>query len=143
MNVLFFLTPKSEVTYISTDKTLRQALEIMEYHRYSCVPLISDSGKYVGTITEGDLLWQIKNEFELNLKSAETVAVLDIKRHFDYKPVSANAKIEDLVDKAMNQNFVPVIDDNDIFIGIVTRRDIIQYGYRGYLFRDHENFVNI
>ena len=29
--------------------------------------------------------------------------------------------------KAVNQNFVPVVDDKDIFIGIITRKDIIQY----------------
>ena len=29
----------------------------------------------------------------------------------------------------MNQNFVPVIDDRKVFIGIVTRRDILQYCY--------------
>ena len=40
MNILFFLTPKSEVAFIYDDQTLRQALEIMEYHRYTAVPII-------------------------------------------------------------------------------------------------------
>ena len=31
------------------------------------------------------------------------------------------------MDKAMRQNFVPVVDDQKNFIGIVTRRDIMQY----------------
>ena len=35
--------------------------------------------------------------------------------------------MEDLLDKAMNQNFVPVLDDQKNFIGIVTRKDIIKY----------------
>lgn len=63
MNVLFFLTPKSKVAYIYDDFTLRQTLEKMEYHRYSAVPLLTREGKYVGTITEGDLLWSIKNKW--------------------------------------------------------------------------------
>ena len=41
MNILFFLTPKSEVAYINEDDTLRQALEKMEHHRYSAIPIIS------------------------------------------------------------------------------------------------------
>lgn len=143
MNILFFLTPKSEVAYISTDKTLRQALEIMEHHRYSCIPLIDNSGKYVGTITEGDFLWEIKKDYELNLKTAETLSIEALKRRFDYKPVSINANIEDLVGKAMNQNFVPVIDDNNIFIGIVTRKDIIQYGYKEYIFPKQSQMTGV
>ncbi len=106
MNILFFLTPKSEVAYIYEDYTMRQALEKMEYHRYSSIPIINKDGKYVGTITEGDLLWTIKNELSLDLRA-----------------------IEDLISKSMNQNFVPVVDDKDTFIGIIKRRDIIEYCY--------------
>ena len=65
MNILFFLTPKCEVAYIYEDETLRQALEKMEYHKYSAVPIISRTGRYIGTITEGDMLWGIKNKFKL------------------------------------------------------------------------------
>ncbi|MDK2563356.1 CBS domain-containing protein [Romboutsia sedimentorum] len=129
MNILFFLTPKSEVAYIYEDYTMRQALEKMEYHRYSAIPIIDDEGKYVGTMTEGDLLWTLKNDFSLDLKSVEDVPIMQIKRRMDNTPVSINANIEDLISKSMNQNFVPVIDDQKIFIGIIKRRDIIEYCY--------------
>ena len=60
MNILFFLTPKSEVAHIYEDDTVRQALDKMEGFRYSTIPLLSKDGTYVGTITEGDLLWGIR-----------------------------------------------------------------------------------
>lgn len=129
MNILFFLTPKSEVAYIYENYTMRQSLEKMEYHRYSAIPIINDDGKYVGTITEGDLLWTLKNDFSLDLKSVEDVPIMNIKRRMDNTPVSINANIEDLISKSMNQNFVPVIDDQKTFIGIIKRRDIIEYCY--------------
>ena len=129
MNILFFLTPKSEVAYIYENYTMRQALEKMEYHRYSAIPIINDDGKYVGTITEGDLLWTLKNDFSLDLKSVEDIPIMNIKRRMDNAPVSVNANIEDLISKSMNQNFVPVIDDQKTFIGIIKRRDIIEYCY--------------
>ncbi len=56
MNIAFFLTPKSEIVYETIDATMRQALEKMEHHRYTAIPLIDKKGKYVGAITEGDLL---------------------------------------------------------------------------------------
>ena len=34
--------------------------------------------------------------------------------------------MEELVNSAMKQNFIPVVDDLGSFIGIVTRRDIIR-----------------
>ena len=127
MNLLFFLTPKGKVAYIYDDFTLRQTLEKMEYHRYSAVPILTREGKYVGTITEGDLLWAIKNRYSLNFKEAENTPILEIPRRMDNLPVSADTEIEDLIIKALNQNFVPVTDDRGIFIGLITRKDMMRY----------------
>ncbi|WP_342758849.1 CBS domain-containing protein [Kineothrix sedimenti] len=128
MNILFFLTPKKEVAYIYDDDTLRQTLEKMEHHRYTAIPVIDHmNGKYIGTITEGDLLWDMKERYDLTLKEAEDVPIHSIKRKRDNEPVEADADIEDLISKVMNQNFVPVIDGSQCFIGIITRKDVIQY----------------
>ena len=127
MNILFFLTPKSEVAYIHDDESLRQVLEKMEYHKYSAVPIISRQGTYVGTITEGDLLWYIKNQLDLNLQEARRILITNVPRRSDNTPVSIDSNMEDLLDKAMKQNFVPVLDDKRSFIGIVTRKVIMKY----------------
>lgn len=127
MNILFFLTPKSEVAYINDTFTLRETIEKMEYHRYTAIPMINKAGEYIGTITEGDLLWSIKNKYSLNLYEAENVKITDIPRRMDNEPVNVNCNIEDLIMTSMRQNFVPVIDDDDIFIGIIKRKDIIEY----------------
>lgn len=129
MNILFFLKPKSELAYIYDYHTLRQVLEIMEYHKYSSVPILNREGKYVGSITEGDLLWSLKKWNLLNLKEAEDISVMRIERRLDYQCVSAESDMEDLIGRAMEQNFVPVVDDQEHFIGIITRRDIIEYCY--------------
>ena len=102
-----------------------------EYLWYSMIsiPMINREGKYVGTITEGDLLWGLKKLNILNLKGAEDIAITKIARRADYRPVSADSNMEDLMEKAMDQNFVPVIDDQKNFIGIITRKDIIGYCY--------------
>ena len=130
MNILFFITPKSEIAYIYEDDSIRQALEKMEYHKFSAVPLLTRDGKYVGTITEGDMLWGIKNQYNLNLKEAEGISVSTLKRRMDYLPVFVKSNMEDMIDRALNQNFVPVLDDQKCFIGIITRKDIIQYFYK-------------
>ena len=128
MNILFFLKPKGECVYVYDEDSLRQVLDIMEAHRFASIPMISKStGAYKGTITEGDLLWYIKNQHNLNLHSAKDIRIKDIKRHRDNQPVSVGAKMEDLFSKAVQQNFVPVIDGQKCFIGIITRKNIIEY----------------
>ena len=94
MNILFFITPKSEIAYIYEDDSIRQALEKMEYHKFSAVPLLTRDGRYVGTITEGDMLWGIKNQYNLNLKEAEGISVNTLKRRMDYLPVFVKSNME-------------------------------------------------
>lgn len=129
MNILFFLKPKSETAFVYDYGTLRQVLETMEYHKYASIPMLNREGEYVGTITEGDLLWGIKRYANLNLKEAENIFIKDFPRKVDYVAVSIDSDMEDILQKAMNQNFVPVVDDQGKFIGIITRRSIIEYCY--------------
>ena len=130
MNVLFFLKPKVTVAYVYNDNTLRQALEKMRFYGYSAIPVIDREGKYVGTVTEGDFLWKLCDSSSWDNHAQERLFVRDIMRPDHNPAVNINASIEDLLLMAMNQNFVPVVDDLGSFIGIVTRRDIMQYYYK-------------
>ena len=93
MNILFFLKPKSELAYIYDYHTLRQALEIMEYHKYSSVPILNREGKYVGSITEGDVLWSLKKLNILSIKDAEDISIMKIERRLDYQCVTAESNM--------------------------------------------------
>lgn len=127
MNILFYLTPKCDCLYFEEDDTLRQALEKIEQRRFSAVPLLNKAGRFIGTVTEGDLLWFIKNELHLDLHESENIRITSIPRRRDYMPISISARMEDLSELALTQNFVPVSDDNGAFIGIVTRQAIIKH----------------
>jgi CBS domain-containing protein len=129
MNAAFYLTPKSSVIYLYGDYTVRQGLEKMKNHGYTAVPVIDREGKYIGAASEGDFLWfmfdLVRNGNTEILHDIENALIRDVINIEKYEPVSVNVSEEELVLRAMNQNFVPVIDDRQIFIGIVTRRSII------------------
>lgn len=127
MTTAFFLIPKNEVVYLPLHCTMRQALEKMEYHRYSAIPLIDQYGKYAGTITEGDLLWKLKNTPGLTFAETKNVMLKDIPQRMINTPVRIDSRMEDLLSLVIVQNFVPVVDDSEIFIGIIRRREIIEY----------------
>ena len=139
MNVAYFIKPKSEVGYIYDDCTLRQGLERLKRSGYAALPVVTRENRYVGTVSEGDFLWYlIRTEQEdkaplksVPIRSTEEAVVRDVLRFDRNPPVRITADIDTLVACAMNQNFIPVVDDLGSFIGIVTRRDIIRHFYEG------------
>ena len=126
-NILFFLTPKAMCAFVYDDYTIRQALEKMETAGYSALPILNKRGEYRGTLTEGDLLWSLKNMCYLDMRQAEARKIMEIPRRKDHIAVPVTTTMYDLVQRASMQNFVPVVDDKDAFIGIITRRSIIKY----------------
>ena len=126
MNILFFLTPKASCEVLYDDESLREALERMELSGYSALPIIrKEDGCYRGTLTDGDLLWALKNHCDFDLKEAQNHSIMEIAHHKDYQPVSVSTDMSDLLQKSLEQNFIPVVDDRGTFIGIVTRKSIL------------------
>lgn len=146
MNILFCLTPKNDVDYIYDDASVFKAMQIMEKRHYYEIPLISKSaGAFIGTVSAGDILGCIKENFNLSIKDSADFPVRNVRRIRDYKSVKGNAKIEDIIELMLSQNFVPVVDDDNTFIGIVTRGDVIKYMHKNYLSEHpgvHENALN-
>jgi len=126
MNVLFFLTPKNNVEYLHDTFSVRQALEKMEHHRYSSIPVIDKEGRYVETLSTSDLLWFIKGK-NLNLEMCEKISIKEIQPHRSNTSIRIDKDVNDLIDLIVNQNFVPVEDDKGIFIGIITRKSVMDY----------------
>ena len=129
MNIAFFLKPKHEVAFLYEHQSLRQGLEKLRQHGYSAIPVLTHESKYAGTVSEGDFLRYCKTNIEGAPNVNLNENVLMVPRAVSYDPVSINADMEDLISTMTNQNFVPVVDDSKKFIGIITRKDVIQYIY--------------
>jgi len=129
MNVLMLLKPKSEVAYLFDTYTFRQGLEKMRIHGYTAIPVISKDGLYSGTVSEGDFLWHIINKSidNCSMKKCEDYYIREIIRSEWNPAVTVGVSMDELLERAMNQNFIPVTDDRGYFIGIVTRKDIIAH----------------
>ena len=126
-NILFFLTPKALCAYLQDDYSIRQALERMEAAGFAALPILNKRGEYRGVLTEGDLLWAIKNLCDIDMRQAQAHRIMEIPRKKDHVPVKVTTNMHELVERAITQNFVPVVDDKDAFIGLVTRGAIIRF----------------
>ena len=129
-NILFFLTPKAMCAYLYDDYTMRQALEKMEASGFAALPILNKRGEYRGTLTEGDLLWGLKNLCYMDMRQAEARRIMEISRRKDNIPVRVTTSMHELVERASGQNFVPVVDDKGAFIGIIPRSAIIKYCFQ-------------
>lgn len=131
MNIASFIQPKVEVSFLRDNMTLRQGLEKLHRSGHVAIPVIDAEERYVGVVSEGDFLWNILAHNDeltgITMKSMEQLKVRDILQNGKVKAVCIDTDIEELFEKAKNQNLVPVIDDRSIFIGIITRKDIITY----------------
>ena len=131
MNIAYFLLPKNRIAYLYDDFTFRQGLEKMRNRGYTAIPVITRDGRYAGTVSEGDFLWRLLSQEDtrrpLSMKELEDLRIRDILNRDAYPPVRITVTMEELVNSAMQQNFIPVVDDLGNFTGIVTRKDIIRY----------------
>lgn len=127
LNILFFLTPKSKIRCVDETMSIRQVLEIFEHYRYQVIPLLSKDGRYLKSISEGDLLYYIKNNLKFNIKEYETHNILEVPINRDYKEINVLEDIPYLLFLLKDQNYVPVVDDKSSFIGIITRKSIMEY----------------
>ncbi len=133
MNIIFLIKPKCDTAYLCKNDSVRQGLEKMRFHQYTALPVIDENGMYCGTVTEGDFLRYILNQrlengtLSCDIRSTEHDKVSILIRNEFNPSVNIYATMQDLLKRVMEQNFVPVIDDRGVFVGIITRKDIINY----------------
>lgn len=129
MNILFLLTPKSDVAFLFDHNTLRQGMEKMRFHGYTAIPVITDEGTYVGAVSEGDFLWFLNDQGERFPQAREEYLVRNVMRPDWCPPVKVDATMDQLLRQVMAQNFVPVVDDRGAFVGLIVRRDVLRWFY--------------
>lgn len=127
MNIFRFIIPKSLVEYITADSTVRQGFEKMRFHRYVAIPVLDGDGRYVGMLRNDDILQYFLSVSDFNMRAAEKALVGNIIDPSYSRPIYHNSTMEELFELVKEHNSVPVVDDRGCFIGIVLRRDVMNF----------------
>jgi len=127
LNILRFIIPKSLVEYIDDRSTVRQALEKMRFHRYVAIPVLDAEGSYLGTLRNDDIFKYFLDNGSFDTRSAERDSVMRIIDESYSRPLLHSAGMTELFERVKEHNFVPVVDDRGCFIGIILRRDVMNY----------------
>lgn len=127
MNIAQLMTPKVCTACLHEGSTVRQALETMQRHQYTVLPVVDDEGKYLGCVSEGDFLRHLLSTKAYALREQERFRVSDLHHREDCRPVNIRASLLEVTEVLRKQNFVPIVDDRDLFCGIVTRSSFIAW----------------
>ncbi|MBF0579214.1 CBS domain-containing protein [Erysipelotrichaceae bacterium RD49] len=125
-NVVFFLKFKKDLQFFYESLSLKEGLTLMKKHGFTAVPVISASGEYVGSVSEGDFLWYLLEHKDEPDLLTETL-IKDLIRPNFMPAVNINIPFKDLLNQSLHQNYVPVVDDRNIFIGMVTRQSLLEH----------------
>lgn len=123
-NILKLLTPKDKVSFIELDMTVRQGLEKMRAHGFSAIPVLKKNGTYYGVVSEGDFLWDILDDNVVTVQELESKKIKDIIRK-KVPSCKIDVSYDDLLKMITNYNFVPIVDDRNVLMGIITRKSIL------------------
>lgn len=126
MNIAFFLTPKNNVAFLTMGDTLRQGLEKLRRHGYTALPVIYENGRYAGYISEGDFLRTLLSIGTIDPRELERITIDEVVHKDDFA-VRITASMDSLLSTILDHNFVPVVDDREMFMGIVTRKAVIKH----------------
>ena len=119
VNVLKLLTLKKDVKCVAWDSSLHQAIEKMRFHGYTALPVLDDRGKYMGTVSEGDLLYALMDGNDLSQPFNKFL-------RWRFNPaVSVDTPFAKLIRMTLDYNFIPLVDDRGVLIGILTRKALM------------------
>ncbi len=124
----------TNVVYVSSDKSLSSAFEILHKENVTQLPVVDD-GILVGALTE-----KILNEFAPS--KATSLSIYEVNHIFQKTKVKdimqtniISCNQDDLISSAITQmlksddhdvNMVPVTDNNNHIVGLITRFDLIK-----------------
>lgn len=126
MKAFDLIIPKNKVEFIYNDITVGDALRKIGKKRFAMVPVLERiSERYIYSLSASDILYEILKKGDIEACKNQPLSSVAIDRLV--VPCQKDTEILALADLAISQNFVPIVDNKGTFLGIVTRRAILDY----------------
>lgn len=116
-----------QVITISDDKTIIECYEIMKQHAIQQLPIIDDNQLHLkGIITRHDILKYLLNDLEYAQENVDkSINNISTKKIITTDPISDIRRVSQVM-LDFNLNAIPVVNSDDILVGIVSRNDIVK-----------------
>ena len=118
-----FLTPADKLAVIIDSHNMDHAKLLLSHMSYSRVPVVTEDNRFVGTIGLNEIIqYQAENE----LTDEELYQDISLIAKRDVATVKENYELADVLRKLIDESFLPVLGENDAFLGIITRKSILK-----------------
>ncbi len=122
------LIKSEDVATVRTENSLLHAMMILTNVGYSSIPVLDKDHKLQGIITLPCIIDGIKNQISYDFDQLSEKKVEEVIRHQknDYSIVEDKADLEDILRYLVDHNYVCIVDKDNVFQGIITRKTILK-----------------
>ena len=123
--MLDFMIPADNVANVIDQHTLSTGLLILTQSNYTMIPVLSAESKLMGVISMSMIIKAVMTVDAIEMERLDELKVRDVMLCQPVR-VQANCNLEEVLNYLIDQNFVCVVDGDNRFLGIITRKNVMQ-----------------
>lgn len=123
--MLDFMIPADNVANVIDQHTLSTGLLILTQSNYTMIPVLSAESKLMGVISMSMIIKAVMTVDAIEMERLDELKVRDVMLCQPVR-VQANCNLAEVLNYLIDQNFVCVVDGDNRFLGIITRKNLMQ-----------------
>ncbi|MBO0440221.1 cyclic-di-AMP-binding protein CbpB [Candidatus Enterococcus ikei] len=120
-----FLIPAENVANVMCLNPLSHALLVLSQVKYSKIPVLDKGDRFVGLISLSDVVDKMFDISSVDFDKLQEFTVADVME-VNVPVIGEKWELEDVLHLLVDAAFLPVVDDNQCFKGIITRKEILK-----------------
>ena len=113
------------VATLTDTNNLEHALLVLTNIGYSKIPVLNKEQQLVGLISLSNVVSEMFDTESINPERLAKVQVSDVMDK-NVKATMLPFNIEKILNLLVDSNFIPVVDEKEKFLGIITRKEILK-----------------
>lgn len=120
-----FMVPGENVATVLYSHPLEHALLILSKVGYAKIPVLDSQDRLVGLISLSNIVNRMMGLTGFNTQELDNLTVADVME-VNVPMIQYDEEMEDILHLLVDASFLPVVDEDRIFQGIVTRKEILK-----------------
>lgn len=120
-----FLIPAENVANVMCLNPLSHALLVLSQVKYSKIPVLDKGDRFVGLISLSDVVDKMFDITSVDFDKLKDFTVADVME-VNVPVIGEKWELEDILHLLVDAAFLPVVDDNQCFKGIITRKELLK-----------------
>ena len=118
-----FLIPMDNVAIFVDTNKLNHAVLVLSKNKYAKIPVVDKDEKFVGIVGLTEII-SFMMENNLSMESLAEHHVLDVVK--EVNTVNPDYTLEEILHHLVDEPFLPVVAEDNMFIGIITRKELLK-----------------